>query len=341
MPSIRQHEEYFKTLAEIKVPRVTRVVSWMLAVAVVGTITFALLVPWIQTTAGMGRVTALNPNDRLQEINALVSGRIDEWFVQDGMYVAVGDPIVKIVDNDPQLLERLNAERMQVDARLAAAKQAQKTAEIDMRRMQNLFEQGLESQRNAEQARIRVDNLKAQVAVVAGELNRVEINISRQSVQTVLAPRNGVILSVNGGDAATYVSAGQPLATFVPDNVKHAIELFISGRDVVLVKPGDRTRIQFDGWPAVQFSGWPSVAVGTFGGLVISVDASAQPDGLFRVLVVEDPNDDNPWPSSNFVRFGAKVRGWILLSEVTVAYEVWRQLNSFPPSFPSSEESGN
>ena len=334
MPDINRHQESFKTLSQLGVPRIARTVARMLIFSVIAVALFLAFVPWVQTTSGMGRVTALNPNDRLQDINALVSGRIEEWFVQDGMYVAIGDPIVKIVDNDPQLLERLNAERAQVDAKLEAARQNLRTAEIDKKRMQELFEQGLESQRSAEQARIRVENMRASVAEAAAELNRGEINISRLSVQTVRAPRNGVILSVNGGDAATFVSAGEPLATFVPDDVEHAIELFISGRDIVLVEPGDRVRLQFEGWPAVQFSGWPSKAVGTFGGNVQAVDASAQPNGLFRVLVVEDPEDRNPWPQGNYVRFGAKAQGWILLEEVTVGYEIWRQLNNFPPDFP-------
>ena len=49
------------------------------------------------------------------------------------------------------------------------------------------------------------------------------------------------------------------------------MEIFIDGRDVALVRPGDQARIQFEGWPAVQFSGWPSVAVGTFGGRVTTI----------------------------------------------------------------------
>ncbi|MEN7341336.1 MAG: HlyD family efflux transporter periplasmic adaptor subunit [Pseudomonadota bacterium] len=335
MPDISRHQEHFKTLATIGVPRVGRSVARMLVFAVFATALFLTFVPWVQTTSGLGRVTALNPNDRLQEINALVSGRIEEWYVQDGMHVNTGDPIVKIVDNDPKLLERLSAERAQVDAKLTAARQALRTAEIDMRRTQELYEEGLEAKRAAEQARIRVENMRASVAEAAAELSRVEINISRQSIQTLRAPRNGVILSVAGGDAATFVSAGQRLATFVPDDIEHAVELFISGRDVVLVEPGDKVRLQFDGWPAVQFSGWPSEAVGTFGGIVTSVDASAQPNGLFRVLVTEDKNDKNPWPKGNYVRFGAKAQGWILLETVTTGYEIWRQLNNFPPDFPA------
>jgi hypothetical protein len=129
------------------------------------------------------------------------------------------------------------------------------------------------------------------------------------------------------------VSAGDTLATFVPDNAERAIEIFIDGRDVALVAPGDRVRLQFEGWPVVQFSGWPSIAVGTFGGIVTAIDPSASGAGMFRVLVSEDPDDPNPWPSRDFVRFGSNARGWILLDTVAVGYEIWRQLNNFPPNF--------
>ncbi|HBS34813.1 MAG TPA: RND transporter, partial [Parvularcula sp.] len=102
------------------------------------------------------------------------------------------------------------------------------------------------------------------VAEVEAELNRADVNISRQSAQIVRAPRDGVILRVNAGDAATFVDAGQEVASFVPAGVARAVEIFIDGRDVALVKPGAKARLQFEGWPAVQFSGWPSVAIGTF-----------------------------------------------------------------------------
>jgi multidrug resistance efflux pump len=62
-----------------------------------------------------------------------------------------------------------------------------------------------------ELARIKVEELRSKVAEVAGELNRVEVNLSRQSMQIVKAPRDGTILKVNAGDTATLVSAGDPL----------------------------------------------------------------------------------------------------------------------------------
>ncbi|MEO0398116.1 MAG: efflux RND transporter periplasmic adaptor subunit [Pseudomonadota bacterium] len=310
-----------------------RVVALMLAVASVSVITFLGFTPWVQTTAGPGAVTALNPNDRLQEINALVPGRIQEWYVRDGSRVKQGDPIVKIVDNDPLLLDRLNAEKDQVLAKLEAARTAVRTAQIDLRRMKGLYDKGLAARREFEQAQIRVEELRGRVAEAAAEANRIDVNLSRQSAQIVRAPRDGVILRVNAGDAATFVSAGQVVATFVPENVTRAVELFIDGRDVALVQPGAKVRLQFEGWPAVQFSGWPSVAVGTFGGEVVAIDPSADANGRFRVLVTEDMGDPFPWPDTSYVRFGASARGWVLLETVSVGFELWRQLNNFPPEF--------
>jgi RND family efflux transporter MFP subunit len=339
MSALDQHREHFSALESIRLPRVMRTVGWMLGISAAALAAFLILAPWVQTSYGTGTVTALNPNDRLQEINALVSGRIQEWYVRDGSHVKVGDPIVRIVDNDPNFIERLEAERRQVVAKLEAAESAAATAEIDSNRMRELFEQGLASRREYEQARIRVEELR--VAEAAAELNRVDVNLSRQSLQVVRAPRDGVILRLSAGDAATFVDAGDIVATFVPDNATRAVELFIDGRDVALVRPGARVRLQFEGWPVVQFSGWPSVAIGTFGGTVTAVDPSATRTGTFRVLVSEDPDDPNPWPDAGFVRFGSNARGWILLETVSAGYEIWRQLNNFPPNFPREGDAGS
>ncbi|MEM8682217.1 MAG: HlyD family efflux transporter periplasmic adaptor subunit [Pseudomonadota bacterium] len=324
----------FKTLERQQTPRIMRVVGRLLGLGVICAAAFLIFVPWVQTTSGFGLVTALNPNDRLQEINALVPGRIQEWYVQDGSHVEVGDPIVRIADVDSQLLARLEAERNQVVAKLAAAETAVQTAEIDRRRMKDLFDQGLASQREYEQASIRVEELRTRVAEAAAEISRVDVNLSRQSVQIVRAPRDGVILRVFAGDAATFVRAGDVVATFVPDNATRAVEIFIDGRDVALVRPGAKVRLHFEGWPVVQFSGWPSKAVGTFGGVVIAVDPSADTNGRFRVLVNEDTTDPNPWPDDRFVRFGSNARGWVLLEQVPVGYELWRRMNNFPAELP-------
>jgi multidrug efflux pump subunit AcrA (membrane-fusion protein) len=327
----------FTALESVKVPRVMRATFYMLLVAFLSALVFLIYAPWVQTATGRGMVSTLNPNERKQDINALVPGRIEEWYVRDGSAVKKGDPIVRIADIDPQLVDRLQAERAQVELQLQAAQSALATARLDENRARELFEAGLAARRDYEQAQIRIAEREGQVAAARATLNRADVNLARQSVQIVRAPRDGFIQSLNAGDAATYISAGDVLATFVPASAERVVEIFIDGRDIALVRRGDKARIQFEGWPAVQFSGWPSVAVGTFGGIVVAVDQSAQVNGRFRVLIAEDKSDPNPWPVERFVRFGAKAQAWVQLDTVPVGYEIWRQLNNFPPELPAAE----
>ncbi|ODS60708.1 MAG: RND transporter [Erythrobacter sp. SCN 68-10] len=336
MATLEKAPHRFTALESVKIPRVMRTVFVLLLAGFLITLVFLIYAPWVQTTTGRGMVTTLSPNDREQTINALVTGRIEEWYVRDGQMVRRGDPIVRIADIDPQLIERLEAEVRQVELQLEASRSALATAQIDERRMRELFEAGLAPRRDYEQAMIRIQDMRGRIASEEAALARSRVNLSRQAVQIVTAPRDGFIQRVQAGDAATFVRAGDMLAMFVPESSERVVEVFIVGRDVALVQKGAKARIMFEGWPAVQFSGWPAVAVGTFGGIVIAVDQSAQPDGRFRVLVREDMSDPHRWPEERFVRFGAKAQAWILLDTVPVGYEIWRQLNSFPPELPGA-----
>ncbi len=331
--AFKNDAQRFTVIDTIRIPTASDLIATMLIVTAIGTGCFLYFVPWVQTTSGRGQVTALDPRDRAQDINALVSGRIQQWFVQDGSKVKAGDPILRIVDNDPQLVERLTAERAALEQSLMAARAATRTAQLDLERRQQLFDQGLESRLELENARIRLEERRAREAEAEAQLNRADVSISRQSRQVVRAPRDGTIISVSAGDAATFVREGQQVATFLPDNVERAVELFIDGRDISLVVEGRKVRLQFEGWPAVQFSGWPSRAIGTFGGVVSFVDPAATPNGQFRILVSPDPDDPELWPDERFIRFGSQARGWVLLDTVSVGFELWRQLNNFPPNF--------
>ncbi|MGA0805249.1 MAG: biotin/lipoyl-binding protein, partial [Pseudohongiellaceae bacterium] len=94
----------------IRLPRALRCLSWLVMAGIV-LVTLALVfVPWVQTTMGPGRVTTLDPRDRVQDISALVSGRIAEWYVEDASVVKAGDPIVRIVDVDDELVSRLDSQ---------------------------------------------------------------------------------------------------------------------------------------------------------------------------------------------------------------------------------------
>ncbi|MBY0582581.1 MAG: efflux RND transporter periplasmic adaptor subunit [Sphingomonas sp.] len=326
----------FATLRGLRTPHVVRALAMMLGFGIVLCIIGLVYIPWVQTAPGTGSVIALNPRDRVQNVTALVAGRIEQWYVTDGSLVQRGDPIARIIDNDPMLLDRIRAERAQKVAEIAAAEQAARTAMLDVQRTGALFREGLTARRDYEAAQIKVADYNAKIAASRAAINKVDIDLSRQSAQIVRAPRAGRIMRINAGDNATMVKQGDMLATFAPEESSRAVELYVDGRDVPLVKPGRRVRLAFEGWPAIQFSGWPSVAQGMFDGRVRAIDLSASENGLFRILVEPAP-DRGPWPKEPFVRLGAKVRGWVLMDTVPAGYELWRQLNDFPLQFPPSQ----
>ena len=188
-------------------------------------------------------------------------------------------------------------------------------------------------------AQARINSATASMNKVQSELEdsrtsllKNEVDVSRQHSQTVKAPRDGSVLRLLSNPQGDLVRQGDPLLTLVPDADIKAVELWVSGNDVTLIMPGRHARLQFEGWPALQFGGWPEVAVGTFGGNVAFVDATDDGKGHFRVLLTPDENSE-AWPSERFLRQGVRVDGWILLNRVTMAYELWRQLNAFPPVY--------
>lgn len=384
-------------------------------------LTFA---PWFQNVGGSGRVVAFTPLERQQGVEAPVKGRISRWWVQEGDHVKAGEPLVEIVDNDPQYFERLEAEREAVveqrvvqeaqiksltelvasveearDNKVTSLKAKVRAAErklaesrqklrakdakletqlLNLARQKTLFEQGLTSERKlelaqlyeaqartdrdgarqavearrelvgaaraelssaraegdgkVEKARADVNKAQAERSKLQAKLLSVDTKLARQASQRVLAPRDGTVFRMLAAvGAGAQVKAGDKLLILVPDGRDRAVEIWVDGNDAALISPGRRVRLQFEGWPAVQFTGWPSAAVGTFGGEVAFIDAADDGKGNFRLVVRPDPADE-PWPDPRFLRQGARANGWVMLDRVTLGYEVWRQLNGFPPA---------
>jgi multidrug resistance efflux pump len=167
------------------------------------------------------------------------------------------------------------------------------------------------------------------------ELRDVEVKVRRQETQKVVAPRSGTILRLLVNQGTEQVKDGDPIAVLVPDAASLAVELMVDGNDMPLLQAGDPVRLQFEGWPAVQFAGWPSVAVGTFGGRVALVDSTDDGKGKFRVVALPIPGD--PWPTERYLRQGVRAKGWILLREVRLGYELWRRANGFPQTVADAE----
>ncbi|MCO6458725.1 MAG: HlyD family efflux transporter periplasmic adaptor subunit [Pirellulaceae bacterium] len=184
-------------------------------------------------------------------------------------------------------------------------------------------------------ARAMQQDALGMVATAEKEIRDVQIKLAELDRLTITAPRDGTIFRMPIYERGQALKEGDPLFTIVPDTTERAVELWVSGNDTPLVRVGDHVRLQFEGWPAVQFAGWPSVAVGTFGGQVVSIDPTDDGTGKFRLLVKHD--GDIPWPSNRFLRQGVRANGWVMLSQVPLGYELWRQLNGFPPVISKDE----
>lgn len=385
----------------------------------------AMFLPWQQNVTAIGKVTAFSPSERVQTIDAPVSGVISKWYVQEGSVVKEGDVLLEVSDIDPMFKDRLEAQRNNLQTKLnakqdelksyqvqqqnlmssrdakisaarfkldvanqkilstteaiSAAKATADAAEFQSNRMQRLFVDGLVSKRDLEVAerdliiahrnlisaqaqhnsakaeaqsakaeilQIRADTqasldsssavinkIKGELADSQNSLTSSEINLSRQNMQRIVAPRAGTIFRLPVNSQSQMISQGQPLLVILPETNARAVELWVDGRDAPLITTDTSVRLEFEGWPAIQVPGWAKIGIGTFSGKVSFVDPTDNGTGSFRVMVVPDESYPD-WPSARFLRQGISAKGWILLENVTIGYEIWRLLNGFPARIP-------
>jgi hypothetical protein len=146
----------------------------------------------------------------------------------------------------------------------------------------------------------------------------------------MLAPQSGQVIHAAKAGINEIIKEGEKIVEIVPNDIKYATELFIEPMDLPLIDTGRTVRFMFDGFPAIVFSGWPAASYGTFSGKVVAVETNRSINGKFRILVTEDPGD-RPWPKN--MKLGAGANGFALLKDVPIWYELWRNINGFPPDF--------
>ena len=183
-------------------------------------------------------------------------------------------------------------------------------------------------------ARSSALSAQAEVAKLKVKLSNLKV---RRSHYTLRAPQDGLVTRIKRTGVGENIKEGESVVEFMPLNYELAVEIFVRPVDLPLVQIGQSARIEFDGWPSIVFSGWPSTSFGTFGAKVFAIDNVLDDNGKYRVLLRKD-EEDVEWP--NALRFGAGARGMLLLNDVPLGYEVWRQLNGFPPQFYTPEKDG-
>ncbi len=390
-----------------------------------------LFLPWTQNISARGNVTTLRQEQRPQQLNTIIPGRVVKWFVKEGDYVQQGDTIIQLAEIkddylDPNLLnrtkEQLSAKEMSVEnyrgkagtaeQQMAALQEARvlKISQIENKirqqrmkvqadsmdmlaaindltmatrqfnRQKNMYDSGLVSLTQLEQrnvayqnaqakktsAEIKYMNARQELGILQLELNGTiqdynekiskasgdrfqslsqiasgEADIAklrnqymnydlRSKLYYITAPQSGQVVKAKKAGIGEIVKDGEMVVEIVPDHIQYAVEIYIRPVDLPLLDTGQKVRFMFDGFPAIVFSGWPQASYGTFGGRVNAIESAVSDNGLFRVLVAEDPAD-RKWPP--LLKMGTGASGFALLKDVPVWYELWRNINGFPPDY--------
>jgi multidrug efflux pump subunit AcrA (membrane-fusion protein) len=174
-----------------------------------------------------------------------------------------------------------------------------------------------------------VAEVKDEVAKKKNQLANYRI---RGGQRWLIAPQSGQIVKAKKAGLNETVKEGDMIVEIVPDKVDYAAELFLSPMDLILVEKGQQVRLIFDGFPTIVFSGWPKASYGTYLGEVVYVETNKSENGKFRILVVPIKGDQL-WPTT--LKLGVGAQGFAMLKDVGVWYELWRQINGFPPDYYS------
>ncbi|MEY3420043.1 MAG: hypothetical protein RIR48_323, partial [Bacteroidota bacterium] len=168
---------------------------------------------------------------------------------------------------------------------------------------------------------------EAAINKIQNQFNSYQV---RTSLYYILAPQDGYVTQARQTGLGETIKEGAEIVSIMPSKYDLAIQMYIKPLDLPLFEKGQKVMIQFDGWPAIIFSGWPGVSFGTFEGKVLAMDNFTSDNQLYRVLVIPSAGSPN-WPEQ--LRVGAGVKTITLLKNVSVWYEIWRQINGFPPDY--------
>ena len=225
-------------------------------------------------------------------------------------------------------LQETQAKLISQENKLLASRNEIINAQVEIGRVQNEYTNKIsKAESDMFTAQSSQFDSEAQVTKLENEFTNYEM---RNDMYYIRAPQNGFInKAIQGGIGQTF-KEGEALLGIMPADIEMAVETFVEPLDLPLIHKGEKVRIQFDGWPAIVFSGWPNVSYGTYGGVVIAVERFISDNGKYRVLLAPDPNDIK-WPKD--IRVGSGAYTIALLEDVSIWYELWRQLNGFPPNY--------
>jgi multidrug efflux pump subunit AcrA (membrane-fusion protein) len=233
-----------------------------------------------------------------------------------------------------QTFQNALAKKISAENKIGSTRQELTIARIEMDAInQDYVEKVSKAQGDQFQSLSQIAGGQGDVAKLQNQYSNYNI---RSGMYYITAPQAGQVAKAKKAGLGEIIKEGEMLVEIVPNKIDYAVELYIEPMDLPLVSTGQKVRFLFDGFPAIVFSGWPNASYGTFSGEVVAIENSVSPNGKFRILVKEDPDYKKKWPIE--LKIGAGTQGIALLKNVPVWYELWRNVNGFPPDFYKASE---
>jgi len=231
-------------------------------------------------------------------ISAHVPGRIVKIGVEEGQEVKAGDFLLKLdatqyeanAERDRASIQSFNAELIKADVAL-------RNNQSFYDRQKNLFDNGLISKEQLEQAKAQLDISDATVRAVRYQIEQgqasLKSTLDNLSKTTFASPIDGIITSlrVEEGEVAIIGTMNNPgtVLLSIADLSVMEVEIEVDETDVVGVKLGQVADVRVDAFPNQVFKG-KVTEVGS-SALVKAVSATAQESKDFKVVItLDDPS---------------------------------------------------
>lgn len=235
------------------------------------------------------------------KISPEVSGEITDLPVREGQFVKKGELIMKIKP-DFYVAARNQAEasyKSALSSRTVSEANLAK-AEAEFRRNEELFKNKLISESVFTEmetaftiAKAQLTSATHQIAMSKAQLDRAEDDLGKT---TIVSPLNGTISKLNSqaGErvVGTATMAGTDVMT-IADLDEMEARVDIGEMDVVLIKPGQRARLEVDAFKNRKFSGVVTEIANSAKGSGLSAAASQSQDATkfeVRIRINEKEN---------------------------------------------------
>jgi RND family efflux transporter MFP subunit len=215
-----------------------------------------------------GREALLNASGyvtprRRATIAAKITGLVTGVYFDEGTHVHAGQLLAKLDDSDARrTLESAKGDRDSTKAAVQDYEVQLRNAQIVLRRTEQLFQAGIDTQEQLDNARTAVDSLQAKIDLVKTQVTAAEARImeAQQAVDncTILAPFDGIVVSKDAqiGEMVSPISAGggftrTGIATVVDMN-SNEIEVDVNEAYIARVLPGQDVTAVLDAYPDWQ-----------------------------------------------------------------------------------------